>query len=93
VEQQASSLTRYLALAGVVLLCGVALFASYEGMHDTSPVADAAHTREIWSGRAGPHWVSADQYLRWQVSWAVFALVLVALMGLAAVSRRSRRGP
>jgi hypothetical protein len=92
-EQRTPNLTRYLALAGVVLLCGVAAFGYYEGLHDSTPVADAAHTRQIWSGDAGSHWVSADQYQRWRVSWAVFALALVGSIVLAAVIRRSRRGP
>jgi hypothetical protein len=69
-------------------ICGVSAYSNHEGLTGTTLQRDATHTRLIQYGQGGPHWVTADQYLRWQLSWWVLAVLGLVFTGLVLANLR-----
>ena len=85
---------RYPMLAVFALLCGAGWYSNYEGSHHTLAAPDATHTRLIQYGRGGGGgWVTLDQLLRWELSWVVIDVLLIAFVVIFFIGWRRRRGP
>jgi dipeptidyl aminopeptidase/acylaminoacyl peptidase len=74
-----------------VLISAAGLYSNHEGLDGTLPQPDATHTKLIQYGHGGPHWVTPDQYLRWQLSWAAIAVLGTAYAGLLGFGWRYLR--
>jgi hypothetical protein len=65
-----------------VLLCAAGWYSNHEGLDGTTPTPDVTHTHLIQYGRDGPHFVSADQFYRWEATWVVIGVLLVVFVAL-----------
>ncbi|MGH7023821.1 MAG: hypothetical protein ACREEB_09555 [Caulobacteraceae bacterium] len=71
-------------------LCIAGAYSNYEGFHDAKPRPDSIHARLIQYGHEPPHYVAADQFQRWQLTWAATGILIIAFVGLLWLQWRLR---
>jgi hypothetical protein len=79
---------RPLQLVVFVLLCATGWYSNHEGLDGATSTPDATHTRLIQYGRGGAHYISADQFYRWEATWVVIAFLIAAFVALVVLARR-----